>query len=498
MTKSFLATFLINNQNRIAVVTLLILSCFVFFLHMGSFAVIMWDESRNAINALEMLQNHNYIVTYFEGKPDLWNTKPPLLIWLIVISMKIFGSTEFALRLPSALSGLATTFIIFFFIKNELKSTLAGLFSALILITTSGYICEHISRTGDYDATLILFTTSFILAFYKFMYADTEKTRGRSYWIFTICIILAVLTKSVAGLLMIPGALLYLVINKKVMLLINLRTLFSILLFILMVPGYYLLNEHFNPGYIKAFLENDFGRLSTTLSGHLHPFDFYWQNLIDKRLYPYNTIFVICLTAILFCKNLIIRRLTRYFLLPSIIYFLIISTSKTKLTWYDAQIFPILAMIMGMGIYTIYNFIFSGFKEYTISKKIICVVIFTTSIFIYPYKNIIKWVTTEPSETSWVQLRYGDFMKMIYKSHQGFNSYKIINRDYNPHLTFYTTTLKEKGVNTKVISENDPIQLGDTLLACIDDVKQKIEDKYQFLELAHDGACKLYIIKSVK
>ena len=59
------------------------------FGHLNTLPIRIWDESRLATNAYEMLKNGNFIVTYFDGKPDMWNTKPPLLIWLDVLFMKI-------------------------------------------------------------------------------------------------------------------------------------------------------------------------------------------------------------------------------------------------------------------------------------------------------------------------------------------------------------------------------------------------------------------------
>ncbi len=58
-------------------VLLLSLCAFPLFYNLGSVGAQMWDESRNGVNALEMFYNHNYLVTYFDGHPDMWSTKPP-------------------------------------------------------------------------------------------------------------------------------------------------------------------------------------------------------------------------------------------------------------------------------------------------------------------------------------------------------------------------------------------------------------------------------------
>src|SRR5688572_8140979 len=98
-----------------------------------------WDESRLAVNAAEMLDNGNWIVTYFGGNPDLWNTKPPLQIWLIALSIKLFGYTEFAVRFPTTLAVLATFGVIFIFSLRHFKSVLIAVLSVLVLVTSQGY-----------------------------------------------------------------------------------------------------------------------------------------------------------------------------------------------------------------------------------------------------------------------------------------------------------------------------------------------------------------------
>ena len=62
--------------------------------------IFLWDESRNIINALEMDRRGLGIVTTWRGAADLWNTKPPLLIWLMVGSVRLFGASVWPLRLP--------------------------------------------------------------------------------------------------------------------------------------------------------------------------------------------------------------------------------------------------------------------------------------------------------------------------------------------------------------------------------------------------------------
>ena len=53
--------------------------------------IVLWDESRVVSNALEMSRTGFSLVTTYDFRPDLWNTKPPLVIWIVAASIRLFG-----------------------------------------------------------------------------------------------------------------------------------------------------------------------------------------------------------------------------------------------------------------------------------------------------------------------------------------------------------------------------------------------------------------------
>ncbi|QNP53470.1 glycosyltransferase family 39 protein [Hymenobacter qilianensis] len=96
------------------------------FYQLGVNPIPMWDEGRLAVNAAEMDLNNNWLVTYFGGAPDMWNTKPPLMIWLEVLSLRLFGYSNTALRLPSAFAALATVIVLYVFARFYLRQMLGA------------------------------------------------------------------------------------------------------------------------------------------------------------------------------------------------------------------------------------------------------------------------------------------------------------------------------------------------------------------------------------
>lgn len=91
-----------SEHQTIVAGAVLLLACAVFmFVDRRVPPIILWDESRLAVNALEMHQRGWSLLTTYGFDPDLENTKPPLMIWLMNASVAIFGRSELALRLPS-------------------------------------------------------------------------------------------------------------------------------------------------------------------------------------------------------------------------------------------------------------------------------------------------------------------------------------------------------------------------------------------------------------
>lgn len=108
----------------------------------------LWDrdEPRFAQAAVEMLHTGDYLVPTFNG--EVRAQKPPLIYWLMTLSMRIFGPTEFAARFWSpaamAIAALAT-----FAIGRQLRSAAVGHRAMLVLTLTPLTILEGVAATTD-------------------------------------------------------------------------------------------------------------------------------------------------------------------------------------------------------------------------------------------------------------------------------------------------------------------------------------------------------------
>ena len=100
-------------KNKIVIINIVIalVSFALFVPFLGGVHLFDWDEINFAESAREMILTGDYLTVRINFLP-FWE-KPPLFIWLQVLSMKLFGVNEFAARFPNAICGIVTLMILF-------------------------------------------------------------------------------------------------------------------------------------------------------------------------------------------------------------------------------------------------------------------------------------------------------------------------------------------------------------------------------------------------
>lgn len=105
--------------------------------------------------------------------PLPWWTKlsfhdhPPLFFITQWFSFAVLGDTLFAARLPSALSGVAAIFLIFFIVRRLLKNDVTGLIAAAFMSVS--FAAVFISRLAMIESVLIALILLNMLAFLRFL-----------------------------------------------------------------------------------------------------------------------------------------------------------------------------------------------------------------------------------------------------------------------------------------------------------------------------------------
>ena len=348
-----------------------VLAVFATFFRIADPPVYLWDEARLAINAIEMTGASNPLVVTFHGQPDLWSTKPPLAVWLTALSLKTFGISEFALRLPAALAAALTIYMVYVFVSKVTSSLSMGILSALFLIGTGGYLDMHVARSADYDSIFVLFLTltTFLLFIASENADDDRRKASRLMFAAAASFTCAVLTKGVAAILILPGYVLYAFCSGKLRSLARLRsTWIATASGLLVILVYFVARELSAPGFAAAMWENDFaGRFVRVSSGHAASFSYYldgllspwpleirgplWEEPYVRSAFPWSWAVV---PAAIFglTSSSPPRFRSSLFVLCCLAGLLItISAAATKLPWYVAPAYPLIAVICALGSY---------------------------------------------------------------------------------------------------------------------------------------------------
>ena len=451
---------------------------FPIFGHLDTLPIRIWDEARLSINAYEMTKNGDMIVTSFDGTPDMWNTKPPLMIWSQAFFMKLIGVNELSVRLPSAIAAFLTCILLLFVSIKYLNNFWLGFITVLVLITSHGYINLHVTRTGDYDALLTLFTASCCVFFFLFI----ETSKGRYLYLFFVTLSLAVLTKSIAGMFFIPALIIYAVAQKKMRYIIRNKHFYAGMgIFLFLVVGYYLLREYKNSGYLPAVQKNELGgRYLNVIEEHKASFWYYYRNFIDFQLSAWYIWVPGGFLLGLFHKEKKIFRLTVFLILLLTTYFIVISAAQTKLEWYDAPMYPFLSMIIAICIYSIFNYLKKKAFLQKYVKYNIFPFIFLGVIYLKPYIKIFN-KTFLPKEYSWEKEFYsvGYFLQDAVKGKYNIDGHYLLHDGYNAHNMFYVKILNDQG-NTIAFKDWKSLEKDDLVIAHQQEVKSYIQDHYLY------------------
>lgn len=131
---------------------LALMGAVLFFYHLGVPGLMDPDEGRYAEIAREFFISHDWLIPHLNLFPYL--EKPPLVYWLTALSFGGLGYTEFAARLPSALSALAGMFLAYG-LGRAFWGPAPAFLGATVLATCAGYVT--LARLLTLDMALAFF-----------------------------------------------------------------------------------------------------------------------------------------------------------------------------------------------------------------------------------------------------------------------------------------------------------------------------------------------------
>ncbi len=200
-----------NNQQNLALI-LIILGGLILRIYSASDLFLhSWDERYHALVAKNLLQ-HPLLPTLYEHpvldynyqnwtSNHIWVHKQPFSLWMMSLSLHLFGINEWALRIPSILFSTATIWLTYSIGKYFYDSK-TGLLAAFFC-SINGLIIELTGGKIATDHVDICFLFLIALAIYcSIRFAETPKMVLN--FSVGVCIAAAILTKWLPALIVLP------------------------------------------------------------------------------------------------------------------------------------------------------------------------------------------------------------------------------------------------------------------------------------------------------
>jgi 4-amino-4-deoxy-L-arabinose transferase-like glycosyltransferase len=238
------------------------LTLIVMVLGIGNYGLYEPHEGHFAMVGQEMLWRNDWITPYLNGSPYL--NKPPLLYWLIATSTSIFGSTEFAARLPISLSGWLGIIIAWKWTRDLWGINSSRITALMLSVTLGWFIFTHQILIDVLLGTLLLSNSYFI---WKSLYQPHSWFNWSGTY---ISLALCVLTKGlIGGVFPLISCLGLVIIRQDWKIIRQIKLGKGLLLVLAIIVPWFIAIERANPGFLHYFVVNE----------HL-------ERLLDRRFPP--------------------------------------------------------------------------------------------------------------------------------------------------------------------------------------------------------------------
>ena len=486
--------------------------CLPLFLHLGASPIYMWDEATYANNALDMFLTNDLIVVRMEGIPDLYNTKPPFVLWMQTFSLHLFGWNEFAIRLPSALFATCTLLLMLWFGRTVLNSTFISVVSMLVLVCANGYVNIHVTRSGDLVAVLVFWMTFYVLIYLKYLL----KPGNAALHFFFIAAGLtgAFLSKGIAGWFFLPFMVLIALVHGSFFKLLRQKELYIAALAVLICSGgYYYLRELMAPGYWNVVYASEISRFGEeVMSWHVQPFDFYFQNMINGRFIPFLFLLPFTWLVLLWQKEKMIRTSFIMLWILAAGYFMLISYPADKLEWYDAPLYPLLSLIIAIFVDTLIKKITAIpiIASNRLIKNVVGFLIVLALLAPPYYQTILRVAKKDEITHSWAPEQIdefrinGAFMKHLKEQKPLVSSYSIFtvppeHAEHYDQIKFYQRSLQHQdNFSIKIKNQKQELQAGEYVAVCDHNLQDTINANWTVTIQEKWKNCVLYELKSGK
>jgi 4-amino-4-deoxy-L-arabinose transferase-like glycosyltransferase len=322
-----------------------------YFHNLGSVGFVGPDEPRYAWIARDMAETGNWVTPRLYGKP--WFEKPVLYYWGAALSFKLFGTSETAARLPSAISALLAT-LAMAWLAWKLYGGETARWLLLLLPTTVGMIgFSHAAATDMPFSGMLTDAMLFVAVIVGLTRNEHSPVLPRTPWLALILfgsfLGLAVLAKGPAAIILSGcSVLLWAAFTKRWRDAFRCLHPVAIAAFCFTALPWYILCARRNPDFFRVFIiEHNFKRFLTPEFQHIQPF-WYYLPIVLLATFPWT---ILLLSGLPKLMNLArdtasAHASTLFFLSWSLFTIFFFSISKSKLPGYVLPALPALAILL--------------------------------------------------------------------------------------------------------------------------------------------------------
>ncbi len=237
---------------------------------LGRLGLVGPDDPRYAFIARAMLQSGDWVTPRLYGQP--WFEKPILYYWAEAAAFRVFGVTEFAARLPSALGALLATLAMAWAALRSYGRG-AATFTVLLLPTTIAAIA--FSRAGTPDMLFAGLLAAAATTAAEIL--EQPRAARAAQIIFGASLGAATLAKGPAAAILAGGAtFLWALAARQWRATLRLLDPVALASFFVVALPWYVLCATRNPEFFRVFiLQHNFARYLTPIFQHPQPFWFF-------------------------------------------------------------------------------------------------------------------------------------------------------------------------------------------------------------------------------
>jgi 4-amino-4-deoxy-L-arabinose transferase-like glycosyltransferase len=241
------------NKSKYHIPVLILICSVLFFWNIHVIPLTDGDSAFYAKIAKNIVETGDWLTMHYGDSYSIID-KPPLMMWTVAASFKLFGINEFALNFWHSLCALLIVLFTYKLAK-EIYDEKTAFISAMVLATTAQFFYQARSPLQDIPLTLFI-----LLSIYAFILFEKRSKAGYLY-LSSIFVALAVLTKGPVGLVL-PGIILlaYILIRKVKVPWATHAILAALLFLLITLPWFIIEYRILGQRFVDIFIGHNFGR----------------------------------------------------------------------------------------------------------------------------------------------------------------------------------------------------------------------------------------------